>query len=112
MVLTMGATLVSRHLALDYLDSLKNVIGGQPLRVMSEVCVDWSSRTSSLGKGRNRINLHLIRFKHGTSWSESRFDPTARAVAPMRALASLIRSVHLKRALRAACLSGRTAQSE
>jgi hypothetical protein len=44
--------------------------------------------------------------------SESRFDPIARAVATMQALASLIRSVHLKRALRAACLSGRTAQSE
>src|ERR1019366_2536876 len=32
--------------------------------------------------------------------------------APLQALASLIRNVHLKRALRAACLSGRTAQSE
>src|ERR1039457_5871337 len=53
-------------------------------------------------------SLGRVNFSQGSS----RFDPTARAVAPMQALASLIRSVHLKRALRAACLSGRTAQSE
>ncbi len=63
---------------------------------------------TDVGSPNTTLQLHLIRFKHGTSWSESQFDPTARAVAPMQALASLIRSVHLPEAGLARRVSQRT----